>query len=51
MNIKENYTIFVVMGVCVFLSKNHENGKKMLRWESYHTFDKTLKIVLLHNDN
>jgi hypothetical protein len=51
MNIKVNYTIFVVMVVDVFLSKNHESGKKILRWENSHTFDKTLKIVLLYNDN
>ncbi len=51
MTIKENCTIFVVMVVGEFLSKNHESGKKMLRWENYRTFDKTLKIVLLHNDN
>ena len=51
MNIKVNYTIFVVMVVDVFLSKNHESGKKMFRWENYRTFDKNLKIVLLHNDN
>jgi hypothetical protein len=31
MNIKEKYTIFVVMAVGAFLSKNHESGKKMLR--------------------
>lgn len=51
MNIKVNYTIFVVMVVGVFLSKNHESGKKMFRWENSRTFDKNLKIVLLHNDN
>jgi len=51
MNIKVKYTIFVVMVVGVFLSENHESGKKMFRWENSRTFDKTLKIVLLHNDN
>ena len=51
MNMKEKCTIFVVMAVGEFLSKNHESGKKMLRLENSRTFDKTLKIVVLYNDN
>ena len=51
MNMMEKNTIFVVMVAGESLSKNHENGRKIIRLENFHTYGKILHLVLFGNYN